>query len=92
MIKIPISSFLTLYRSSIHTTTKLDVGYRLSRSGLAVAYGQQVEFQGPIVQNVVYINGSKAVHLLNNKLLDFVISGEKLHVYLKKQLYIVLQI
>ncbi|CAF1273861.1 unnamed protein product [Adineta steineri] len=40
--------------NNIHPRTKLDVGYRLSRSGLAVAYGQKVEFQGPIVQNVHY--------------------------------------
>ncbi|CAF4343739.1 unnamed protein product, partial [Rotaria magnacalcarata] len=45
--------------NGIHPRTKLDVGYRLSRSGLAVAYGQQVEFQGPIVQNVAYSSGSQ---------------------------------
>jgi predicted secreted Zn-dependent protease len=43
---------------SVHPRTKHDVGYRLSRSGLAVAYGQKVEFQGPIISNVSYINGS----------------------------------
>ena len=46
---------------SVHPRTKLDVGYRLSRAGLAVAYGQQVEFQGPLVQNVAYSNGSSTV-------------------------------
>jgi len=49
--------------SSVHTRCKHDVGYRLSRSGLAVAYGQQVEFQGPIVQNVVYSTGSQTVNI-----------------------------
>ncbi len=39
------------------------MGYRLSRSGLAIAYGQQVEFQGPIVQNVVYSAGSQTVNI-----------------------------
>ncbi|CAF3920018.1 unnamed protein product, partial [Adineta steineri] len=35
----------------IHPRTKLDVGYRLSRSGLAIAYGQtHVSYQGPIVR------------------------------------------
>ncbi|CAF0850228.1 unnamed protein product [Adineta steineri] len=35
----------------IHPRTKLDVGYRLSRSGLAIAYGQtHVTYQGPIVR------------------------------------------
>ena len=29
---------------SIHPRTKTDVGYRLSRAGLAVAYGQNVEY------------------------------------------------
>jgi hypothetical protein len=28
-----------------------------------VAYGQQVEFQGPIVQNVAYTNGSETVNI-----------------------------
>jgi hypothetical protein len=44
-----------------HPRTKHDVGYRLSRSALAVAYGQSVEFQGPIVSNISYINGSNTV-------------------------------
>jgi sialate O-acetylesterase len=46
-----------------HPRYKHDVGYRLSRSGLAVAYGQQVEFQGPIVQNVAYSSGSQTVEI-----------------------------
>ncbi|CAF3612091.1 unnamed protein product [Rotaria sp. Silwood1] len=34
----------------IHPRTKLDVGYRLSRSGLVIAYNQQdVNYQGPIM-------------------------------------------
>jgi hypothetical protein len=48
---------------SIHPRYKHDVGYRLSRSGLAIAYGQQVEFQGPLVQNVAYFNGSSTVNI-----------------------------
>ncbi len=48
---------------SVHPRTKLDVGYRLSRSGLAVAYGQKVQFQGPIVSNINYINGSNTITL-----------------------------
>ncbi len=42
---------------------KQHVGYRLSRSGLAVAYGQQVEFQGPIVQHVAYSTGGQPVNI-----------------------------
>jgi hypothetical protein len=52
---------LTIDCFSVHPRTKHDVGYRLSRSGLAVAYGQKLEFQGPIVSNVSYINGSNTV-------------------------------
>ena len=42
---------------------KHDVGYRLSRSGLAVAYDQNVEFQGPIVSNVSYVSGSTTINI-----------------------------
>jgi sialate O-acetylesterase len=49
--------------SSVHPRFKQDVAYRLSRSGLAIAYGQQVEFQGPIVQNVGYSSGSATVNI-----------------------------
>ncbi len=38
--------------SSIHPRYKHDIGYRLSRSGLAIAYEQQVEFQDPLVQTI----------------------------------------
>jgi hypothetical protein len=51
------------YSFSVHSRYKHDVGYRLSRSGLAIAYGQQVEFQGPIVQTVDYLNGSETVNI-----------------------------
>jgi sialate O-acetylesterase len=49
--------------NGIHPRYKHDVGYRLSRSGLAVAYGQQVEFQGPIVQNVAYSTGAQTISI-----------------------------
>jgi hypothetical protein len=52
-----------MYRCSIHPRCKHDVGYRLSRSGLAVAYGQQVEYQGPIVDHVAYSTGSQTVNI-----------------------------
>ncbi|CAF4472325.1 unnamed protein product, partial [Didymodactylos carnosus] len=38
--------------NNIHPRTKQDVGYRLSRAGLAVAYGQAIEYTGPIVDKV----------------------------------------
>ncbi len=53
----------TIHPFSGHFRYKHDVGYRLSRSGLAVAYGEQVEFQGPIVQTVVYSTGSQTVNI-----------------------------
>ncbi len=52
-----------IHSFSVHSRYKHDVGYRLSRAGLAVAYGQQVEFQGPIVQNVVHSADSKVVNV-----------------------------
>jgi hypothetical protein len=57
------SSSRTINKFSIHPRYKQDVGYRLSRSGLAVGYGQQVEFQGPIVQNVAYTTGGATVSI-----------------------------
>ena len=62
-VEIFCSSFKTILRSSDHPRYKRDVGYRLSRSGLAVAYGQQVEFQGPIVENVSYSSGGQIVNI-----------------------------
>ena len=52
-----------IYYFSIHPRYKHDVGYRLSRSGLAVAYGQQLEYQGPLVDNVAYSTGSQTVNI-----------------------------
>ncbi|CAF3836208.1 unnamed protein product [Adineta steineri] len=49
--------------NNIHPRTKHDVGYRLSRAGLAIAYNQPVEYQGPIVSNVVYASGSRTVNI-----------------------------
>jgi len=49
--------------NNIHPRTKHDVGYRRSRAGLAVAYNQQVEFQGPTVSSVVYASGSATVNI-----------------------------
>lgn len=50
---------IDIYR--IHPKTKYDVGYRLSRAGLAVAYGKQIEYQGPIVKNVSYTSGAQTI-------------------------------
>jgi hypothetical protein len=55
--------FKTILPFSGHSRYKHDVGYRLSRSGLAIAYEQQVEFQGPIVQTVLYSTGSETVNI-----------------------------
>jgi len=53
----------TIHHFSVHPRYKHDVGYRLSRSGLAVAYSQQVEFQGPIVQSIAYSSGGPTVNI-----------------------------
>ena len=63
MISILISIEIFDYFIVLHPRHKHDVGYRLSRSGLAVAYGQTVEFQGPIVSNVTYSSGSQTVNI-----------------------------
>ncbi len=46
------------------------MGYRLSRSGLAIAYDQKVEFQGPIVSNVAYATGSQTVNVTYTAVID----------------------
>jgi hypothetical protein len=62
-MKIFYSLFKIIHSFSVHPRYKTDVGYRLSRSGLAVAYGQQVEFQGPIVQTVDYSSGGQTISI-----------------------------
>jgi sialate O-acetylesterase len=48
----------------IHPRDKLDVGYRLSRSGLAVAYGyKNITYQGPIVIDVSVARDSSKVNV-----------------------------
>jgi sialate O-acetylesterase len=49
--------------NGVHPHYKHDVGYRLSRSGLAIAYGKQIEFQGPIVENVIYSIGINTMNI-----------------------------
>ncbi len=67
-----LSIFLKLfYHCSVHPRYKHDVGYRLSRSGLAVAYGQQIEFQGPIVETVAYTNGSETMNITYTAVSNF---------------------
>ncbi|UJR37757.1 hypothetical protein I4U23_030450 [Adineta vaga] len=48
----------------VHPRDKLDVGYRLSRSGLAVAYGyKNITYQGPIVFNISIASDSSKVNV-----------------------------
>ncbi len=54
----------------MHPRYKHDVGYRLSRSGLAIAYNQKIEFQGPIVENVAYSTGSKTINITYTAVTD----------------------
>ena len=49
---------------SVHPRNKLDVGYRLSRSGLAVAYGyKNISYQGPIIANIAIASDSSKVNV-----------------------------
>lgn len=59
-----------MYVCSIHPRYKHDVGYRLSRSGLAVAYGQKLEFQGPIVESVDHTTGTDTVKITYTAVTD----------------------
>ncbi len=48
----------------VHPRNKLDVGYRLSRSGLSVAYGyNNISFQGPIISDIKISPDSKIVNV-----------------------------
>ena len=48
----------------VHPRDKLDVGYRLSRSGLAVAYGYtNISYLGPIIDNISIASDSSRVNI-----------------------------
>jgi hypothetical protein len=48
----------------VHPRDKLDVGYRLSRSGLAVAYGyNNISYQGPIIAEISIASDSSKVNV-----------------------------
>ncbi len=55
---------------STHPRYKHDVGYRLSRSSLAIAYDQKIEFQGPIVFHVAYSTGSQTLNITYTAVTD----------------------
>ncbi len=48
----------------VHPRNKLDVGYRLSRSGLAVAYGyNNITYLGPIIGDISIASDSSKVNI-----------------------------
>ncbi|CAF1048420.1 unnamed protein product [Rotaria magnacalcarata] len=48
----------------IHPRNKFDVGYRLSRSGLAVAYGyRNITYQGPTVASISVASDSRKINI-----------------------------
>jgi hypothetical protein len=48
----------------VHPRDKLDVGYRLSRSGLVVAYGyNNISYQGPIIDDISIASDSRKVNV-----------------------------
>ena len=52
------------FKLRVHPRDKLDVGYRLSRSGLAVAYGfKNVTYQGPIIADVSVSSDSSKINI-----------------------------
>jgi len=51
-------------QNRIHPRDKLDVGYRLSRSGLAVAYGfNNITYQGPIIADISIASDNSKVNV-----------------------------
>jgi hypothetical protein len=55
----------------IHPRDKLDVGYRLSRSGLAVAYGyKNINYQGPIIADISIASDSSKVNITYSTLVS----------------------
>jgi hypothetical protein len=53
-----------LYKYSLHPRTKFDVGYRLSRSGLAVAYGyKNITYLGPIIADISVASDSRKINV-----------------------------
>ncbi len=55
---------MIVFRPTSHPRDKLDVAYRLSRSGLAVAYGQtNITYLGPIVADISVATDSHQVNI-----------------------------
>jgi hypothetical protein len=51
-------------KKSYHPRDKLDVGYRLSRSGLAVAYGySNITYLGPIIADLSVASDSSKINV-----------------------------
>jgi sialate O-acetylesterase len=56
------------FENRIHPRDKLDVGYRLSRSGLAVAYGfKNITYQGPIIVDITVASDSGKINVSYSK-------------------------
>jgi hypothetical protein len=48
----------------VHPRDKLDVGYRLSRSGLVVAYGyNNISYQGPIIADISIASDNSKINI-----------------------------
>ncbi len=59
-----IEDFYPWFRNRVHPRDKLDVGYRLSRSGLAVAYGyKNITYQGPMIADISIAGDSSRVNV-----------------------------
>jgi hypothetical protein len=52
------------FTKRVHPRNKLDVGYRLSQSSLAIAYGfQNVTYQGPLISSLSVAADSSTVNV-----------------------------
>jgi len=48
----------------VHPRDKLDVGYRLSQAGLAVAYDfKNINYQGPVIAHISVSSDSKKINV-----------------------------
>jgi predicted permease len=59
-----IKLYSSLFCNRVHPRDKLDVGYRLSRSGLAVAYGfKNITYLGPIIADISVASDSSKINV-----------------------------
>ncbi len=64
VIEVTYEYSYSIEKIRVHPRDKLDVGYRLSRSGLVVAYGyQNITYLGPIIADISVASDSSKVNV-----------------------------